>query len=363
MNIRIGRAAAFVLVGALALAGCGKKTSKTAELQFAPVEKKTIEVTVEATGAVEPIDLIEVKSKASGQIVKMNVAVGSVVKSGDLLAQIDPRDVDNQYRQSAATMQAAQSSATIAAAQKKRADGLFAEGVITAPEHETADMANANAQAALVRARTDLDIARQRREDATVSAPANGTVLSQAVAVGQVIASATSSVSGGTTLLTMADLSRIRMRALVSESDIGNVRPGMPTTVTVDAFPNRSFQGTVEKIEPQAVIQQSVTMFPVLISLDNENGVLLPGMNGEVSVQVASHETRSRPARRGAQRARGRDGGDRARPRPEEDERRRAEAGHRDSRRAATRCRRAAAAGIAAGTRRRSRRSARAWRG
>ena len=290
MNHRIGRAAAFVLLGALALAGCGKKTSKTAEIQFATVEKKTIQVTVEATGTVEPIDLIEVKSKASGQIVKMNVAVGSVVRAGDLLAQIDPRDVDNQYQQAAATMQAARSSATIAASQKKRADALFAEGVITAPEHETAVLSNANAQASLVRARTDLDIARQRREDATVSAPANGTVLSQAVAVGQVIASATSSVSGGTTLLTMADLSRIRMRALVSESDIGNVRPGMPTTVTVDAFPNRTFEGTVEKIEPQAVVQQSVTMFPVLISLDNENGVLLPGMNGEVSVQVDRHD-------------------------------------------------------------------------
>ena len=290
MNHRIGRAAAFVLLGALALAGCGKKTSKTAEIQFATVEKKTIQVTVEATGTVEPIDLIEVKSKASGQIVKMNVAVGSVVHAGDLLAQIDPRDVDNQYQQAAASMQAARSSATIAASQKKRADALFAEGVITAPEHETAVLSHANAQASLVRARTDLDIARQRREDATVSAPANGTVLSQAVAVGQVIASATSSVSGGTTLLTMADLSRIRMRALVSESDIGNVRAGMPTTVTVDAFPNRTFEGTVEKIEPQAVVQQSVTMFPVLISLDNENGVLLPGMNGEVSVQVDRHD-------------------------------------------------------------------------
>src|SRR6187397_177295 len=119
MRTRIGRTAAFVLMGALALAGCGKKTTKTSAVQYATVEKKTIEVTVEATGTVEPIDLIEVKSKASGQIVKMNVAVGSVVHAGDLLAQIDPRDVDNQYRQAAATMQAAQSSAKISADQKK----------------------------------------------------------------------------------------------------------------------------------------------------------------------------------------------------------------------------------------------------
>src|SRR5262245_14426803 len=239
--------AAFVVL--LALVGCGKKTSKVAEIQYATVEKKTIEVTVEATGTVEPIDLVEVKSKASGQIVKMNVAVGSVVKAGELLAQVDTRDVNNQYQQAAATYRAAQSSAKIAADQAKRAESLFSEGVNNAPEHETAGLSNADAQSSLVRARTDLDIARQKLEDATVRAPGNGTILSQAVAVGQVIASATSSVSGGTTLLTMADLSRIRMRALVSESDIGNVRPGMPATVTVDAFPNRTFEGSVEKIE------------------------------------------------------------------------------------------------------------------
>jgi len=283
------RAAALFLLIAVALFGCARKT-KTATIEYATVERKTIEVTVEATGAVEPIDLIEVKSKASGQIVKMNVAVGSVVKSGDLLAQIDPRDVDNRYTQALAAMRAAQSSATIAAAQKKRNDALFDQGIITAPEHETAVMQYANATSALVKARTDLDIAKQQRDDATVRAAASGTVLSQAVAVGTVIASATSSVSGGTTLLTMADLSRIRMRTLVSESDIGSVKPGMSASVTVDAFPNRTFEGTVEKIEPQAVVQQSVTMFPVLISLDNENGTLLPGMNGEVSVMVASRE-------------------------------------------------------------------------
>src|SRR6185436_17532447 len=128
---------------------------------------------------------------------------------------------------------------------------------------------NANSASALVKARTDLDIARQRRDDATVRAPSAGTVLSQAVSAGQVIASATSSVSGGTSLLTMADLSRIRVRGLVSETDIGNVHPGQAATVTEEAFPQRTFTGSVEKVEPQAVVQQSVTMFPVLISISN----------------------------------------------------------------------------------------------
>jgi HlyD family secretion protein len=84
----------------------------------------------------------------------------------------------------------------------------------------------------------------------------------------------------------MADLRKIRMRALVSETDIGQIRAGQDAGVTVDAYPNRQFHGLVEKIEPQAVVQQSVTMFPVLVTLSNEQGLLLPGMNGEITVLV-----------------------------------------------------------------------------
>jgi HlyD family secretion protein len=131
-----------------------------------------------------------------------------------------------------------------------------------------------------------VDLAKQRLEDATVVAPVNGTIIDKPVSLGQVIASATGSVSGGTTLLKMADLTKVRVRALVNETDIGKVRPGQSTRVTVDAYPDRPFQGVVEKIEPQAVVQQSVTMFPVIVSLDNRDGLLKPGMNGEVSMLI-----------------------------------------------------------------------------
>ena len=250
------------------------------------VGRQDLTVTIEATGTVEPIDLVEVKSKASGQILRMPVEGGSKVKVGDLLAEIDKVDVENQYQQALAALKAAQAKDDISRAQKQRADDLFAQHITTADEHEAATLDFANAESQLVKARTDLDSARQRRADATVRAPIAGTVLEQLVSVGQVISSATSSVSGGTSLLRMADLSRIRLRALVAETDIGNVRPGQPATVTVDAFPQRPFQGQVEKIEPQAVVQQSVTMFPVLISISNQDGLLLPGMNGEVSMLV-----------------------------------------------------------------------------
>jgi HlyD family secretion protein len=284
----------LIAVVVVAIAGTfwlrGKKEGAPAasELAFEAVGRRTLVVTIEATGTVEPINLVEVKSKASGQIVRMPVEVGSIVRPGDLLVQIDTVDVMNDFRQASAALVAARVQAEVAAAQKKRAEELYAAQTMTAQERESALLTDANAQSSLVRAGTDLENARLRLQDATVRAPIAGTVLEKPVAVGQMIASATSSVSGGTTILKMADLRRIRVRALVPESDIGGVRAGMPAAISVDAYPNRRFEGRVEKVEPQAVVQQSVTMFPVLLSIDNEEGLLLPGMNGEVVVTTAN---------------------------------------------------------------------------
>ncbi|HEX2781269.1 MAG TPA: efflux RND transporter periplasmic adaptor subunit [Gemmatimonadaceae bacterium] len=275
------------LLGLALLAACGKKEQNQVAIQTAPVERRNITVTAEATGTVEPINIVEVKSKASGQITRMPVDVGSKVSAGQLLVQIDTRDVRNNYDQAVAQLRAAQANLQVATAQKTRSDELFKQEVITPQEHETATLTFANAQAQVVKARTDADLARQRLEDATVRAPVAGTVIAKPVSLGQVITSATSGPTGGTTILQMADLNKVRMRALVNETDVGNVKPGQVASVTVDAFPDRRFQGVVEKVEPQAVVQQSVTMFPVLISLENREGTLLPGMNGQVSMTVA----------------------------------------------------------------------------
>jgi len=263
----------------------GKKVSGP-PIPLAPVERRDIVVDASATGAVEPINVVEVKSKASGQITQMPVETGTLVKPGDLIVQLDTRDVKNQYDQALADVRAAEAKLQVSEAQKKRSDDLFEGRIITAQEHETAALDYANSQAALVRGRTNLDLAQQRLEDATVRAPISGTVIEKTVSLGQVITSGTSSFGGGTTLIKMADLNKVRVRALVSEADIGTVQPNMAATVTVDAYPDRPFRGSVEKIEPQAVVQQSVTMFPVLITISNLEGLLKPGMNGEVSILI-----------------------------------------------------------------------------
>ncbi|MDQ8148144.1 MAG: efflux RND transporter periplasmic adaptor subunit [Gemmatimonadota bacterium] len=278
------RRSTVALFALLVLAGCGKDETAPLTIRTADVARRTIVVQAEATGVIEPINVVEVKSRASGQVTQMPVETGTLVRPGDLIVQLDTRDVQNQFNQAKADLEAAEKKLEVSAIQKKRSDELLGGRIITAQENEAAQLDYANAQSAIVRARASLDLAQQRLDDARVTAPVTGTIIEKPVALGQVIQSGTSAVGGGTTIVKMADLTRVRARALVNETDIGSVRAGLEATVIVDAFPDRPFRGTVEKIEPQAIVQQNVTMFPVLVTLDNQEGLLMPGMNGEVSI-------------------------------------------------------------------------------
>jgi len=276
----------ILALAAFSLIACSKKKESTLTIPVEPVTRQTIVVSAEATGVVEPINVIEVKSKSSGQIVAMPVEIGTFVKAGDLLVQLDTRDTRNAYAQAKADLDAATIKLRVSKTARDRAAQLYKERIITSAENEAAEVDYANSQATVLRNRAALDLRAQGLEEATVRAPVAGTVIEKPVALGQVIASGTGTAGGGTTILKMADLTKIRVRTLVNETDIGKVRPGLPATVTVDAYPDRPFNGTVEKIEPQATIQQSVTMFPVLVSIDNVGGLLMPGMNGEVSIET-----------------------------------------------------------------------------
>src|SRR5436190_7412783 len=159
-------ALALAAVGTVA---CGGGKDKAPFVQTALVSRRTIVIDAEATGAVEPINVVEVKSKASGLITRMTVETGTLVRPGDLLVQVDTRDVQNQFNQSDADLKAAEANLEVSIAQKRRADEMFSARVITAQEHESAALAYANANASVVRARANVDLARQRLEDATVT--------------------------------------------------------------------------------------------------------------------------------------------------------------------------------------------------
>lgn len=286
---------ARILTSALALllVACGKKgaeVSAGATLETVAATRQRIVVEVEATGVIRPIEAIEVRSKASGQIVALPVETGAIVRRGDLLVRIDPRDPQNRFDQAQAALRAAEASVQVAKTQSDRNQSLLAKEVLTAPEVEAARLTLANAQAQLASARTNLELATIALEDVTIRAPSDGIVIARSVSPGQVIASATNSPSGGTVLMSLADLSAVYDSVLVNESDIGRIRPGQSVAVTADAHPGRTFRGTVTKVEPNATVQQSVTFFPVKIRLDNADGALMPGMNTDVSVMVAQQD-------------------------------------------------------------------------
>ncbi len=277
------------LIAIALLAGC-EEAVEAPVYQLVPAAERDIIVSVSAAGIVEPIKTIEVKSKASGEIMDVKVETGDFVRRGDLLVSVDPRIPRNAVVQAEAELDVARAQLANGESQLHRAEALYATQSITEQEWENARLQRANANAQLVRAQRSHENAKIAFEDTDVRAPAAGVILVRSVEIGSVISSATQQIGGGTVLLKMANLDTVQIRTLVNETDIGKVNPGLEITITVDAYPNQPFSGTVLKIEPQAVEQQNVTLFPVLIRIPNQGNLLRPGMNSKVEIHVGSRE-------------------------------------------------------------------------
>jgi HlyD family secretion protein len=277
-----------LLTAALAAAlgaACGEE-APAPMYEKVPVVRRDIVVAASATGAIEPVLTVDVKSKASGEITEMRVETGDDVRAGQLLVVVDERQPRSNLAQAQANLEVAQAQLLNARAAMTRADTLYKTQAITEAEYETARLTLANANASVVRAGADLDIARDAMSDTRLKAPVSGTIIAKNVELGTVISSPTRDVGGGTVLFKMANLDTVQIRTLVDETDIGKVAPGQRATITVDAYPNRPFPGEVLKIEPQATVQQNVTMFPVLVRIANPDHRLKPGMNTEVEVHI-----------------------------------------------------------------------------
>ena len=255
-----------------------------------PVARRDIVVTATASGAIQPILTLSVKSKASGEILEMPVQTGDEVRKGTLLAKIDPRIPRNNLTQAQANLNVAEAQLENATAQLKRSDALYQSKSITESDYEAAKLSYATAKAAVATAQANLQTAKDAMEDTQVRAPITGTILELDAVLGTVISSPTNDVGGGTVILKMANLDTVQVSALVDETDVGKVRPGVPVTITVDAYPNRQFEGHVLKIEPQAQVSQNVTMFPVDVDILNPDHVLKPGMNTEVEIHTGQRQ-------------------------------------------------------------------------
>ena len=249
-----------------------------------------LEVSIEASGIIEAISSIEIKSKASGEILYLGAEVGDFVKKGAVLGQIDQRTPTNILNQSKSDLEAAKVRLENAKSQFDRGMELHANGSISDKAYEDIQENFAQAKSTLVRTEVTFENAKIALDDTVVRSPISGTIISRPVEVGQVISSPTSAVGGGTLLMTMADLSKVRVRALVDEIDVGKVSIGQTVSIKVAAYRDKEFFGTVAKIEPLAKIEQNVTTFPVLIDIDNKDNLLLLGMNTDVVIEILNKD-------------------------------------------------------------------------
>ena len=281
-----------VLLSTAILVGCGGG-DKEEEFKFYTLKEagaQQLELTVEASGTVEAISSIEIKSKASGQVLFLGAEVGDYVEEGVVLARIDQRTPTNTLAQANADLEVAKVRLSNAQNQFNRSKRLHDEGNISDKSFEDAQEAFSSARAQLVRAEVFLENARIALDDTSVRSPIAGTVISRLAEVGQVITSPTSAVGGGTLLMEMADLNKVRVRALIDEIDIGKISIGQEVTLKVSAYRDKRFTGVVSKIEPMSKIDQNVTTFPVLIDIENKDNLLLIGMNTDVEIEILNEE-------------------------------------------------------------------------
>jgi len=278
----------YILTTLLLLSACGGG-SDAKDTQFYKKQETTpekLEVSIEASGVIEAISSVEIKSKASGEVLFLGAEVGDFVNKGFMLAQIDQRTANNIVDQAKSDLEAANVRLVNAESQYDRGIELHKQSSISDKDFEDIKENYAQAKSTLVRNEVSYENAKISLDDTEVKSPIDGTVISRPVEVGQVISSPTSAFGEGSILMTMADLSKVRVRALVDEIDVGKVEIGQSVSIKVAAYRDREFIGTVSKIEPKAYIQQNVTTFPVLVDINNEDNLLLIGMNTDVVIQI-----------------------------------------------------------------------------
>ena len=276
----------------LVLSSCGGG-SDSKDTQFYKKQESVpekLEVSIEASGVIEAISSVEIKSKASGEVLFLGAEVGDFVDKGFMLAQIDQRTANNIVDQTKSDLEAANVRLLNAESQYERGIELHTQSSISDKDFEDIKENYAQAKSTLVRNEVSYENAKISLDDTEVKSPIDGTVISRPVEVGQVISSPTSAFGEGSILMTMADLSKVRVRALVDEIDVGKISIGQAVSIKVAAYRDKEFYGVVAKVEPLARIEQNVTTFPVLIDINNDENLLLLGMNTDVVIEILNEE-------------------------------------------------------------------------
>lgn len=283
---RIAAAAAVVVLAASSVAMYRRADAgQVSPYRFATVTRGNLQATVSATGALSAVTTVQVGTQVSGQISAIYADFNQKVKKGQLLARIDPTLQQQAVQDAEAGVEKAQSQNTVAQQEYDREKTLFDSKVITATEFGTAQSTYDGSKADLKSAQIALAKAKQNLAYTNIYAPIDGVIVARTVDVGQTVAA---SLSAPELFLIANDLSQMQILANVDESDIGQIAVGQPVTFTVQAYPNRSFTGTVQQVRLQSTTQDNVVNYTTVISVKNTDGKLLPGMTATVSFLTGS---------------------------------------------------------------------------
>lgn len=281
-NKKWGIVAAVVIVAVAVIATCsrGKKNDEV-EFEMGKVAPANLQNSITATGSIEPVTSVTVGTQVSGIVSKLYVDYNSVVKKGQVIAELDKTNLTSELNTAKANLASMQSTLSYQTANFKRNQTLYKKGLISANEFEEAQLAYRQAKENVATARENVRKAQTNLGYATITSPIDGIVLSKSVEEGQTVAASFSTPE----LFTIAqDLTNMQVVADVDEADIADVKVGERVSFTVDAYPTETFSGTVKQVRQEATTTNNVVTYEVVISAPNADMKLKPGLTANVTI-------------------------------------------------------------------------------
>ena len=276
----MGIGAVVVIALIVWLLSGGKKEQKT-EFETAKVERQNIHTSITATGTIEPVTSVTVGTQVSGIVSKLYVDYNSVVKKGQIIAELDKTNLISELNTAKANLSSAQSTLNYEQANYSRYKTLYDKGLVSADDYESAKLSFEKARQQVATSRESVQKAQTNLGYATITSPIDGVVLSKSVEEGQTVAASFNTPE----LFTIAkDLTDMRVIADIDEADIGGVKEGQRVSFTVDAFPDDKFEGQVTQVRQQATTESNVVTYEVVISAPNYDLKLKPGLTANVTI-------------------------------------------------------------------------------
>lgn len=265
----------------------GGKKEQTVTFDTAKVEPANIKNSVTATGSVEPVTSVTVGTQVSGIISRLYVDYNTVVKKGQIIAELDKTNLISELNTAKANLSSAQSSLNYESANYKRYATLFKKGLVSADEYESAKLNFEKAKDQVAQSREMVQKAQTNLSYAIITSPIDGVVISKSVEEGQTVAASYATPE----LFTIAkDLKDMQVVANVDEADIGDVKEGERVSFTVDAYPNDTFEGVVKQVRQEATTTNNVVTYEVVISAPNSELKLKPGLTANVTIYTAERQ-------------------------------------------------------------------------